>query len=381
MEPARHAGRAPVVAAVAAIALALLVTYVGARYQTSGAAFLTSAWDFRVVSTPSWRVLGGQGLGTDHGLTVVPAEEKAPAVGSERTALDPQDYTDIRIRLSTQHSSSGKLWLVVESAGERRGVPYPFRVRGGGVEEEIVVPLGSDWAQRTTILGLGMVPSDELQPVTIASIAFDRVSWSPAAVFRELGSPWPGEAASKETFAINALPPPLMGGRSAWAVVVPVVLLAGTAAALIGPIRLGALATVRRGAWIIVGVAWAIGLSLTLYHQLVAWRLDVSRFSGLSRAQAYAVIDGVPLWDDMAQVARVIPPRTNLDVVVDVSDPEKQGLWLHRAAYYLYPIVVQSPAPRQLRYFGGAHEPCGRVEPDATVLLDAERYCLFGEAG
>lgn len=373
-EPAR--ARPPVIAAVAAVVLAILVAYVGTRYQPSGTVRFTSSWDFRAAVTPSWRVLGGEGHRTEAGLMVVPTEAKAPAIGSDRIALDAGQFSGIRIRFSTRSPLSGNLWLVVDHHGERRSLPFPFHGRGGA-EEEVVIPLGSNWAPKTTFQGVVVIPSGEPQVVTLSSIAFDRREGSVAGMFRDLVAPWPGEAASRERFAINGIPPPLVNGRSLWAVVVPVVLLAGSVAALIGAVRAGPWSVVRRIGWAVVGLAWVLGTALTLYHQSVAWRLDVSRFAGLSRSDAYAVIDGLPLWDDFERVARLVPSRATLDVVVEGQDPEEQGFWRHRAAYYLYPIVVHSQAPIRIRYFGGSHRPCALVEPDATVLSEAERYCVF----
>jgi hypothetical protein len=127
-----------------------------------------------------------------------------------------------------------------------------------------------------------------------------------------------------------------------------------------------------------VGAAWGIGFVLLFYHQAVALAVDLRRFGDLSRNEAYTLVDGVPLWIDMHEVARRLPKDTTVDFITEAGeDPVVSALWTGRAAYYLYPILVRPGAAVKIRYFGGLHRPCAQIAPDMTVLQEADRYCLF----
>jgi hypothetical protein len=248
------------------------------------------------------------------------------------------------------------------------------------VSEDILLPLALAEADHAIVQEVVLVPSMRLQSVTIASIVFEPHDGSVGSAVYHLISPVPGEISALAPFAMHTLPPPLVGDRSAWTVLVPVVLLAGMIAVFAGDGGSALGGAMRRGAWGVVGAVWLLGFGLTFYYQVVALRVDFSRFGGLDRSQAYAAIDYVPLWDDVLEVRRSLPTLGSVDVVIDSDRPDVVATWNARAAYYLYPIIVRRPAPFKLRYFGQRHPPCGQVERELLVLREGERFCLYGVA-
>ncbi len=366
--------------AVCSLGLATVVAIYGGGAEPVALVNPPSTWDFRVAFTPSWASPNAQVVRVSNGLMVIPRSEPA-SVSSGLIALDAGAYESARLRLSARQPSEGWLWLVVQTQTGTRREPRVFHVRGGGALEDIIVPLALDKADRSIVREVVLVPSVPPQLVTITSIAFEPLGGSIWAAIRELGSPSPGETAASAPFAMHTLLPPVVGGRSVWTVLIPVVLLAGTIAMLAGDAASAFRVAIRRTAWGVVGSVWLLGFGLAFYYQVVALRVDLSRFGGLERAQAYAAIDYVPLWADLREVVRSLPPRASVEVVIDRDRPDVVTTWTARAAYYLYPVTVRSRSPVRLRYFGRSHPPCGQVEPESVVLREGERFCLFGAAG
>jgi hypothetical protein len=311
---------------------------------------------------------------------MVTSRKDPASISSGLMTLTARAYTHVRLRLSAQQPSEGWLWLVIKRPTETRREPRAFRVRGGGVSEDILLPLALAEADHAIVQEVVLVPSMRLQSVTIASIVFEPHDGSVGSAVYHLISPVPGEISALAPFAMHTLPPPLVGDRSAWTVLVPVVLLAGMIAVFAGDGGSALGGAMRRGAWGVVGAVWLLGFGLTFYYQVVALRVDFSRFGGLDRSQAYAAIDYVPLWDDVLEVRRSLPTLGSVDVVIDSDRPDVVATWNARAAYYLYPIIVRRPAPFKLRYFGQRHPPCGQVERELLVLREGERFCLYGVA-
>ncbi len=368
------------VPAVCSLGLAAAVAIYGAGDEPVAVVNPPATWDFRAESTPSWVSPNAQVVRVSDGLKVIPRSEPA-SISSGVIALDAGAYERARVRLSASQPSEGWLWLVVQTPTGTRREPRAFHVRGGGGMEDILVPLALDKTDRSTVREAVLVTSVPPQPVTITSIAFEPLGGSIWAAIRELGSPAPGETLAGAPFAMHNLPPPVVWGRSVWTVLIPVVLLAGMIAMLAGDGSSAFRVAIRRAAWGVVGSVWLFGFGLVFYYQVVALRVDLSRFGGLERAQAYAAIDYVPLWADLREVARSVPPRASVEVVIDWDRPDVVTTWTARAAYYLYPVTVQSRSPFRLRYFGRSHPPCGQVEPGSAVLREGERFCLFGVAG
>lgn len=369
-----------IVAVTCTAALSVVVAYTGAGYEPGASAYPLSAWDFRVAATPLWYSPNAQVLRAPEGLAVMPHGEPS-SVSSGLVALDARSYSAVRLRVTAQKPSEGWLWLVLRTSTGTTRAPRAFHVQGGGAPEDIMVPLALDAADSAVIREVVLVPSAVPQPVTVSSIAFEPREGSVSDAIRELWSPSPGQIAATAPFAMHTLSPPLVGGRSVWTVLIPAVLLAGTVAMLAGDRTSAYQAAIRHGAWGIVCAVWIVGFGLAVYHQAVALSVDLSRFGGLPRAEAYAVIDYVPLWEDMREAARSVPPHTSVEVLIDWDRSDVVTTWNARAAYYLYPIVVRSSSPVRIRYFGRAHVPCAKVEPNRPLLHEAERFCVFGVTG
>lgn len=353
----------------------------GVKGESSVAVTAAGQWDFRAVSTPAWISPNAQVVRASNGLVVMAQREPA-SISSGLIALDASAYGRVRLRLSAQQPSEGRLWLVVQTGTETRREPRAFHVRGGGALEDIVVPLTLDATDGSTIREAVLVLSVSPRLVTIASVAFEPLGGPIWSALREVGSPSLGETAAIAPSAMHTLPPPVVNGRSVWTVLIPAALLAGTIAILAGDPTSALRTSIRRTAWVTVGGVWLVGFGLAFYQQVVALRVDISRFGGLERAQAYAVIDYVPLWADIQDVALSVPPRASVEVVIDWEDrPDIVATWSARAAYYLYPVTVRSRSPIRLRYFGRPHPPCRQVESESVVLREGERFCLFGVAG
>jgi len=364
-----------ILAALCAVGLAIVVARAGAVYVPGSASHLRSVWDFSIDSTPSWISPNALVTRAPDGLVLTPRGEPA-GVSSGPVALDTGAQGRLRLRLAAGEPSEGRVGLLVRTPSGSQTVRRTFQVRGG-VREEIIVPVGLDGPARASIQEVMLVPSVTLQPVTISSIRFESDAGYVWPLLKEVVSALPGDSAARDSFTMNTLAPPLFGDRSVWAILIPIILLAATTGTLLreSDTRLGG--ATRRWAWGLVVAVWIFGFGVGVYHQVGALRVDVSRFGGVSRAEAYAAIDHVPLWDDMQHVARLISPRRDVEVFIDYDRPDVQLMWKERARYYLYPIIVRDASPVMVRYFGQAHTPCAQVESDRTLLHEAERFCLF----
>jgi hypothetical protein len=268
--------------------------------------------------------------------------------------------------------------LVVRSPEGVTRVTATFDVSGKGTFEDILVPVSLPRGSNLRVVQAVLVPSVIPQTAIVAAIRFEPDEARLITALREVLSSSPGKTASLQGSSVNSLPPPVINGRSLWLALTPVVLVAGMLARLIGG-GTRARAAVCRVGWGCVGAVWSLGAGLTAYHQVVALAADAESFGGGSRAAAYEVIDGVPLWEDMQAIARALPPDSAVRVVVDVAggDPLGTSLWTGRAAYYLYPVGVRSFAPVTIYYVGGPHSPCEQIASGLQVLDDASRYCLL----
>jgi hypothetical protein len=248
----------------------------------------------------------------------------------------------------------------------------PFAVRGGGVPEEIVVALSSERGYAGILRGILLVPSFRLQPVLVASIVLEGRMAGLDAVW-DLLSPQPGIEAARGGSGINTLAPPSMAGRSIWVWLMPFVL----GVAVVGFLATGGAGRRSRArVWSRRGLvaAWGVALILTAYYQVVAAVIDVKDFGGLSLADAYREIDGVPLWDDMLDAARALDRTAPVGFR---AAGESGKFWKNRAAYYLYPIRVADSVSSWIQYYGRQHLPCEDVWPDGQILVAGERYCLI----
>ena len=365
-----------ILAALCAVGLAIVVARAGAVYAPGAASHLRSVWDFTHDSSPSWISPNALVTRAPDGLVLTPKGEPA-GVSSGPVDLDTGAHGRLRLRLKMGESSEGRVGFLVRTPSGSQPVERSFQARGGGAPEEIVVPVALDGAARALVREVMLVPSMVLQSVVISSITFESGEGAAWASLKELVSPLPGDSAARDPFAMHTLSPPLFDDRSVWAILVPIVFLAVPIAVALreNDRRIGV--GIRRWAWGIVAAVWIFGFAIAFYHQAVALRVDLSRFGGLGRAEAYAVIDYVPLWEDMRQIARLIPPRASVEVVVAGDRPDVQATWKARAGYYLYPIVVRTPSAVRIHYFGTAHAPCTQVDPDRLLLHEAERYCIF----
>jgi hypothetical protein len=256
-------------------------------------------------------------------------------------------------------------------------VLVPFDVPGGGTFNDVEVSLPAIGRTDVRVVEVVLVPSLAVQTAVVASIGFEpRGPWLATAV-KELWSRLPGETMALSGFSMHTLPPPVINGRSIWVVLTPVVLVAGVFAQLArgkSEIR----SVVRQFAWATVVAAWGVGFLFLFYHEIIAFGVEVQRFGDGSREEAYHLIDGVPLWDDMGEVARRLLPGSAVEFKTGPGeDPVVSAFWEGRAAYYLYPVLVRKPAPVRVLYVGGPHPPCAHIATEERVFQDAARYCLF----
>lgn len=333
-------------------------------------------WDFRDATTPIWDSPNSQALRSSEGMMLVPAAE-IPVVASGALDHAPEVFGRLRLRLSVRDPARGQVGLVLRSGEDIDRVLVPFDVRGGGAFEDITVPLPVDHRLDRRVVQVALVPSNVPQSAVVAWIRFEPDEAALKTALRELFSPAPGKSASLYGTAVNSFPPPIIAGRSAWLALIPAVLCFGLIARFArGHTRLRTL--VRRLAWGAVGSVWALGFILLVYHQVVALAADVESFGGRSRDESYAVTDGVPLWNDLQEVARLLPQGAVVEFVTDAGgDAVGSALWKARASYYLYPVRVRPGAPVSLRYVGAPHPPCAQIAPQHEILQEAARYCLF----
>jgi hypothetical protein len=243
---------------------------------------------------------------------------------------------------------------------------------------DVEVPLPVSPRADLRVVEAVLVPSLAIQPVLVASIGFEpRGPWLTATV-KELWSRAPGEAMALSGFSMHSIPPPVMDGRSVWVILVPVVLCAGILLRT-GENGSGGRRLVRRSARAAVGAVWGLGFALLCYHQTVALAVDLERFGGSSREEAYELIDGTLLWEDIKSVAPLVPVGASVDFVTSPDlDPVVSALWTGRAAYYLIPVSVRPSGEVRLQYYGGPHPPCASTDSRRRVLRESERFCLFG---
>jgi hypothetical protein len=301
----------------------------------------------------------------------------AAMLSSGQMDHDPVAFERMHMRLKVGDATQGRVGLVLSGRDGSSRVVVPFDVAGGGTFTDIEVSLPAISRTDVRVVEVVLVPSLAVQPTVVASISFEPDKPWLVTTVGELWSPLPGEATALSGFAMHTLPPPVINGRSAWVGLIPLVLFAGILARFTrGESRVRTV--VRRCAWATVAASWGVGFVLLLYHQILALGFDVKRFGDLSREEAYTLIDGVPLWDDMGTVARRLPPGSTVELVTDAGeDPVVSALWTGRAAYYLSPLRVRPSAPIIIRYFGRAHLPCAQMASEGELLEEAARYCLF----
>jgi hypothetical protein len=192
----------------------------------------------------------------------------------------------------------------------------------------------------------------------------------------ELLSPNPGVNLALRGYSINFVDAPSIHGQSLWQWLFPVVL--GLVIAVIGfqgPARWQTMIRVST-MWSLLTI-WGGGVGFLIYHQSVALSVDVKRFGGLSREEAYQRIDGGPLWREMRAVASLAIPNDSIELVLHVEKDEGSFL-RYRAAYYLAPVpVLPEGATLRLHVFADVHAPCATVEPLLVLLGESQRGCLF----
>ena len=326
--------------------------------------------NFTSASIPSWTSPNADLSAEADGFMLMPSVEPAILL-SDPMMADVRMYTTARLRLTAQEPTQGRLGLLIETPGGESRVQVPFAVRGGGVLDEVVVALPSERGYVGILRGVLLVPSFHVQPVLVASIVLEGRTAGLDAVW-DLLSPQPGVEAARSGTGINTLAPPSMAGRSIWVWLMPFVLGVAVVGFLVTG---GAGRRSRARVWSRRGLvaAWGVALIFTAYYQVVAAVINVKDFGGLSLADAYREIDGVPLWDDMLDAGRA------LDRTVPVgfrADGERGESWKVRAAYYLYPIRVADSVSSWIQYYGRQHPPCEDARLSGVVRIAGERYCL-----
>ena len=364
---------------VAAILVAGLLVWgvvtLGARPLPAELSPLKPTWDFTGAAS-SWRSHDGRLLRTAEGLMVIPTANPAMILSGEMDH-DPAAFERMYLRVKVGDATQGRVGLVLSGRDGSSRVLVPFEVPGGGTFSDVEVTLPAMDRTDVRVAEVVLVPSLALQPAVIASIGFEPRSLWLATTVKELWSPLPGETTALSGFSMHTLPPPVINGRSIWVVLIPVVLVAGILAQVAGG-QSGIRSGVRQIAWATMGAVWGVGFLFLFYHQIIALGVEVQRFGDRSRDETYHLIDGVPLWDDMGEVARRLLPGSAVEFTTGPGeDPVVSALWEGRAAYYLYPVLVRKPAPVRVVYFGGPHPPCAQIASEEKVLQDAARYCLL----
>jgi hypothetical protein len=334
---------------------------------------LRPTWDFAGAASP-WTSRNSRLLRTPEGLTVIPATDAAVMASGQLDHV-PAAFERMYLRLRVSEATRGRVGLVLSGPEGSRRALVSFDVPGGETFSDIEVSLPAIDRADDRVVEVVLVPSLALQPVVIASMRFEPSGpWWVTAV-KELWSSLPGEATALSGFSMHTLPPPVINGRSVWVILIPGVLIAGLA--LVGWVTPGASSVVRRFAWSTVVTVWGLGFLFAVYHQMIAFAVEVERFGDRSREEAYTLIDGVPLWSDMGEVARGLPPGSAVRFETDAKEDHfVSAFWEGRAAYYLYPVLVREDAPVRVMYYGRSHPPCAQIAPEAYVLKDAARYCL-----
>lgn len=364
-----------VVAAAIIGGLAVAVAVLGARPLPAELSPLRPTWVF-TETAGSWTSTNSRVVRTSQGLVVTPTGSPA-MISSGPMEHDPAAFERMRLRLRAGETTQGRVGIVLRGNDGTVRVLASFDVPGGDAFANVVALLPRAPAGHARVAEAVLVPSIAVQPTVVASIRFEPDDPWLVTTARELWSPSPGEAMARLGFSMHSIPPPVLNARSAWAVLTPLVLFAGILARFATG-KSGVWSLVRRSAWAAVGAAWGIGFVLLFYHQAVALAVDLRRFGDLGRNEAYTLVDGVPLWTDMHEVARRLPEGSMVDFITEAGeDPVVSALWTGRAAYYLYPIQVRPGAAAKIRYFGGLHRPCAQIAPDMAVLQEADRYCLF----
>lgn len=337
---------------------------------------LKPRWDFPSAASP-WKSTNSHLRRTTDGLMITPTAGAA-IISSSLMDHDPAAFERMHLRLKVRDATQGRVGLVLRGRGGSSRVSVPFDIPVGETFTDIEVPLPVTRRPDVRVVEVVLVPSLAVQPAIIASLRFEPSGPWLATAVGELSSRLPGETLALSGFSMHTVPPPVIDGRSIWAVLMPLVLAAGTLTQLATGASRNQSVVRRVGFAIVVGV-WGVGFLFVLYHQTIALGVEVQRFGDLNREAAYTEIDGVELWEDMSQVARQVPAGSAVEFNTSPGeDPAVSAFLKGRASYYLYPVLVRTPAPVKVLYFGGAHSPCEHIQSGETVLHEAARYCVFG---
>jgi len=371
-----------VAASLVVVGLTVVVVSLGFNPFPPDRSPLKLRWEFTNPETQLWSSLNGEVQQTPRGLVLSPNQK--PAVLTSGWFKRPvKSLGRARMSLSVQEPSEGRLEVIFDSpSGAQQHHVFPFHSsRGGGGFEDIVIPLTSESASNDPVKAVVLLPSVVPQTVVVASVVLEpNASWLGTAVM-ELLSPLPGELMARQGYSINRLSPPVINGRSAWMVLIPIVLLAGALArGLHGNTEITK--RIRRYAWGLIGTVWVLSFALLIYHQAIAMAYDTQTYGGIERDDAYQAWDGIPLAQDLLEATQFIPSRTpvEFDSVEEHETSQtsfNRKFWKGRAAYYLLPTLVRPGAPIRIQYFIGSHPPCDQVEPENIVLHEAIRFCLF----
>lgn len=368
-----------VLAVGATVWLVWAVAALGSHRLPPALSPMNPVWDFSDPATPAWSSPNGRAVRGPRGLLLSPSVE-APMLSSGPLGHDPAAFRRVHLRLSVRERTTGRFGLVLRGREGTRRVVTLFEVRGGATFEDVALTLDIPDQPGFRVDEAVLVPSTIPQPAVVARISAEPGDGRLSTWAKELWSPSPGESAALAGFAMHTLPPPVLDGRSVWLFLIPIVVIAGSLARLVGDAP-GPRAVIRRVAWGTVGTVWVLGAALATYHQTVALATDIDRFGGRTGDGAYALIDGVPLREDMRAVAALIPAGDAVNFMTDARlDPVVSALWKGRAGYYLAPIGVHPSGAVSVFYFGGPHQPCSAVAGDAAVLSDSERYCAWRTA-
>lgn len=328
-------------------------------------------WEFSAGYPSQWTSPNAEVVPVTHGIALIPREEPAVLL-SGPLSLDLRRYRRVRISLITESPSEGRLGLVVEATGGSQRVSFSFKTHGGRLE---TFDLDLSGLPSGILKEAILVPSLIPQPVGVGSVRFDAV---PPLVpwLDELLSPKPGVNLALRGYSINFVDAPSIHGRSLWQWLFPVVL--GLAIAVFGFQGTAKWqATIRASAMQGLVIMWGLGVCFLVYHQSIALSVDVKRFGGLSREEAYQRMDAGPLWRDMRAVSSFATPNDSIELVLHVEGVMVSFL-RYRAAYHLAPVpVLREGATLRLHYFADVHAPCATVEPRLVLLEESKRVCLF----
>ncbi|MBI3607486.1 MAG: hypothetical protein HY207_05940 [Nitrospirae bacterium] len=354
---------------------AIQIGKIGLVRLPDGISLPRTQWEFGNPSTPDWQPLTQTRMfRSGGGLLLIPGREPA-AVSSGPIDLDIRDYRNIRLRFQVRSPADGVLRFRLWSVEGARWVAQQVSAAGGDTFEEIRGDLTWGWASGERIKEIIFTPSLVPQAVMVSDVELEPANGLMLAALQDLVSSFPGVVLAERAVTINTVSPPSIKGRSIWAVLIPMVFVMAAIVSLVPDMSTEWAPVAGRIAWMSIVGVWVIGFAFLLYYQAVALKTDLVRFRGWDRSVAYAAVDGAPLYSDLADAVSRLPPGSGVTFSTDQGG--FSGMILKaRSRYYLYPRV-ESGASFRFHYFASDRRACHEVMPDAAVISEAERFCLF----